>query len=186
MNSLKIDPDLSIHLFHAQEAGELYWLLNTNRIYLREWLPWVDGIQSPGQILSILQMWEKNSQEGSSFHFGIRFRGVLAGSISLHAIDWNNSQASIGYYIGEKWQGRGITLRTVTSVVNNAFYGHGLNRLEIRCGKDNQKSKAIPVKLGFRQEGIIRDGEYLNGNFHDLIVYGLLAREWKRRSFNPL
>ncbi|WP_079507832.1 GNAT family N-acetyltransferase [Mesobacillus jeotgali] len=183
MNYLRIDPELSINLFGTREAEELFWLLNLNRSYLRKWLPWVDGIQSPQQIFSVIQMWEKNSQEGSSFHFGIRFRGVLAGSISLHAIDWTNSQASIGYYIGEKWQGRGITLRTVKAVINHAFYGHGLNRLEIRCGKDNQKSKAIPVKLGFRQEGIIRDGEYLNGNFHDLIVYGLLAREWNIRAF---
>lgn len=182
MKYLKIDPELSINLFDTREAEELFWLLDSNRSYLRKWLPWVEGIQSPGQIFSVMQMWEKNSQEGSSFHFGIRNRGVLAGSISLHAIDWNNSQASIGYYIGESWQGRGITIRTVIAIINQAFYGHGLNRLEIRCGKDNQKSKAIPVKLGFHREGIIRDGEYLNGKFHDLIVYGLLAREWNGRS----
>ncbi|MCM3125359.1 GNAT family protein [Mesobacillus sp. AQ2] len=179
---LKTDSEISVNLFGSQDARELFWLLDTNRSYLRKWLPWVDGIQSPGQIHSVIQMWEKSSQEGSSFHFGIRYRGVLAGSISLHAIDWNNSQASIGYYLGEKWQGRGITIRAVNAVINHAFYGHGLNRIEIRCGKDNQKSKAIPVKLGFRKEGIIRDGEYLNGNFHDLIVYGLLAREWNGRS----
>lgn len=182
MNFLKMDPELNIHLLGTHEAGELFWLLDSNRSYLRKWLPWIDGINSPGQLYSVIQMWEKGSQEGSSFHFGIRYRGVLAGSISLHAIDWNNSQASIGYYLGEGWQGRGIIIRCVKTVIDHAFYGHGLNRIEIRCGKDNHKSKAVPVKLGFREEGVIRDGEYLNGNFHDLIVYGLLAREWKSRS----
>ncbi|CAM3781160.1 GNAT family N-acetyltransferase [Mesobacillus thioparans] len=181
MFSLKADPELSLHLFDTRVAGELFWLLDSNRSYLRKWMPWVDGIHSPGQISTVIQMWEKSSREGSSFHFGIRYRGVLAGSISLHAIDWNNSQASIGYYIAENWQGRGITVRTVKAMIDHAFYGHRLNRIEIRCGKDNHRSRAIPVKLGFTQEGVIRDGEYLNGNFHDLVVYGLLAREWKNR-----
>ncbi|WP_369385683.1 GNAT family N-acetyltransferase [Mesobacillus boroniphilus] len=83
--------------------------------------------------------------------------------------------------MSEKLQGRGITIRTAKAVINHAFYELGLNRIEIRCGKDNHKSKAIPKKLGFYEEGILRDGEFLNGNFHDLIVYGLLSREWQRR-----
>lgn len=181
MLTLKVDTELELRIFEPGEAGELFWLVDSNRRYLREWLAWIDGIQSPGQFYSVIQMWQKNFQEGSSSHFGIRYRGVLAGSISLHAIDWNNSQASIGYYLSEKLQGRGITIRTVKAVINHAFYELGLNRIEIRCGKDNDKSKAIPMKLGFYREGILRDGEFLNGNFHDLIVYGLLRREWQRR-----
>lgn len=181
MLTLKVDTELELRILETSEAGELFWLLDSNRRYLREWLPWIDSIQSPGQFYSVIQMWQKNYQEGSSIHFGIRYKGVLAGSISLHAIDWNNSQASIGYYLSEKLQRRGITIRTVKAVINHAFYELRLNRIEIRCGKDNHKSKAIPNKLGFYEEGVIRDGEFLNGNFHDLIVYGLLSREWHRR-----
>lgn len=181
MLTLKVDSELELRIFEPSEAGELFWLVDSNRRYLRKWLPWIDSIQSPGQFYSVIQMWQKNFQEGSSIHFGIRYKGVLAGSISLHDIDWNNFQGSIGYYLSEKLQGRGITIRTVKAVINHAFYKLGLNRIEIRCGKDNHKSKAIPKKLGFYEEGVIRDGEYLNRKFHDLIVYGLLSREWQRR-----
>ena len=181
MLTLKVDSELELRIFEHREAGELFWLVDSNRRYLRKWLPWIDGIQSPGQFYSVIQMWQKEYFEGSSIHFGIRYMGVLAGSISLHDIDWNNSQASIGYYLSEKLQGRGITIRTVKAVIKHAFYDLRLNRIEIRCGKANHKSKAIPKKLGFYEEGVIRDGEYLNGNFHDLIVYGLLSREWHRR-----
>ncbi|WLR54003.1 GNAT family protein [Mesobacillus subterraneus] len=180
MLTLKVDSELELRIFELSEAWELFWLVDSNRRYLREWLPWIDGIQSPCQFYSVIQMWQKNFQKGSSSHFGIRYRGVLAGSISLHAIDWTNSQASIGYYLSEKLQGRGITIRTVKAVIHHAFYELGINRIEIRCGKDNHKSKAIPKKLGFYEEGILRDGEFLNGHFHDLIVYGLLRREWQR------
>ena len=181
MLTIKVDSELELRIFEPQEAGELFWLVDSNRRYLGKWLPWIAGIQSPGQFFSVIQMWQRTHQEGKSSHFGIRYKGVLAGSISLHAIDWNNSQASIGYYLSEKMQGKGITVRTVKAVINHAFYELGLNRIEIRCGKDNHKSKAIPRRLGFFEEGVIRDGEYLNGNFHDLIVYGLLSREWHRR-----
>jgi ribosomal-protein-serine acetyltransferase len=178
MLTLKVDHEIELRIFEPLDAGELFWLVDSNRRYLRQWLPWIDGIQSPGQFFSVIQMWQKNYQEGSSRHFGIRYRGTLAGSVSLHGIDWNNSQASIGYYLSEKLQGRGITIRTVKAVINHAFHDLGLNRIEIRCGKNNHKSKAIPKKLGFYEEGVIRDGEFLNGTFHDLIVYGLLLREW--------
>lgn len=181
MLTLKVDSELELRIIEPHEAGELFWLVDSNRRYLRKWLPWIDGIQSPGHFYSVIQMWQKNYQEGNSIHFGIRYRGVLAGSISLHGIDWSNSQASIGYYLSENLQGRGITIRTVKAVITHAFYELGLNRIEIRCGKDNHKSQAIPRKLGFYEEGVIRDGEYLNGTYHDLIVFGLLSREWHGR-----
>ena len=181
MSVIKVDSELELRIFEPREAEELFWLVDSNRRFLRKWLPWIDGIQSPGQFFSVIQLWLRNHQEGSSTHFGIRYRGVLAGSISLHAIDRSNSQASIGYYLSEKLQGRGITVRSVKAIINHAFYELGLNRIEIRCGKDNHSSKAIPMKLGFIEEGVIRDGEYLNGRFHDLVVYGLLSREWHRR-----
>ena len=186
MSVIKVDSELELRIFEPREAEELFWLVDSNRRFLRKWLPWIDGIQSSGQFFSVIQLWLRNHQEGSSTHFGIRYRGVLAGSISLHAIDRSNSQASIGYYLSEKLQGRGITVRSVKALLNHAFYELGLNRIEIRCGKDNHSSKAIPMKLGFIEEGVIRDGEYLNGRFHDLVVYGLLSREWhRRRTLHP-
>ncbi len=180
MFALKVDSELELRIIVPNEAMELFWLVDSNRRYLREWLPWIDSLHTPSQFYSTIQMWQKTCQEGRSCHYGIRYRGALAGSASLHGIDWNNSQASIGYFLSERMQGRGITTRTVKGLINHAFYELGLNRIEIRCGKNNHKSKAIPERLGFYQEGIIRDGEYLNGHFHDLICYGLLSREWKR------
>jgi ribosomal-protein-serine acetyltransferase len=183
---LKVDSDLELRQFEQHEAGELFWLVDSNRFYLRKWLPWVDGMHSAGQFYSVLQMWHRQFYENDSYQLGIRYRGILSGSISLHGIDWSNSQASIGYYLAEKMQGKGIASKAVKAVINHAFKDLSLNRIEIRCGKDNYKSQGIPERLGFYREGIIRDGEYLNGRFHDLIVYGLLSREWakEKRSFS--
>ena len=56
----------------------------------------------------------------------------------------------------------------------------GLNRIEIKCAVGNNKSRAIPQKLQFKQEGILRQAELLNGKFIDLYLYAMLKEEWER------
>jgi len=98
--------------------------------------------------------------------------------IGLHSIDWANRKTSIGYYVAKEAQGKGIVTRSVRAVLDYAFRELELNRVEIRCGVSNWKSRAIPERLGFTNEGIIRDGEWLYDHYHDLVVYSMLAREW--------
>ncbi|MDF2039109.1 GNAT family N-acetyltransferase [Bacillus sp. CMF12] len=178
MFSLKADEDIELQLFQLHHSEELFNLVDRNRSHLREWLPWVDNMASPVQYHSIIPIWLKQFADNNGFNAGIRYQGKLAGSIGFHQIDWNNRQTSIGYYLAKDFEGSGIMTRSVQAMINHAFFDLKLNRIEIRCGIKNGKSRAIPERLGFRQEGIIRDGEYLYNRYHDLAVYGLLAREW--------
>lgn len=182
MFTLKVDSDVELQIFQQHHGEELFWMVNTNRDHLRKWLPWVDGMQSAVQYHSIIQMWLKQLSENNSYNLGIRYQGSLAGTISLHGMDWRNSQASIGYYLAENMQGKGIMIRAAKAIIDHAFFELGLNRIEIRCGRMNVKSQAIPKKLGFIHEGIIQDGEFINGGFHDLFVYGMLSRQWGKRN----
>jgi ribosomal-protein-serine acetyltransferase len=65
-----------------------------------------------------------------------------------------------------------------------AFSRLMLNKVEIRCATGNLKSCAIPQRLGFKQEGIIRQGEWLYDHFVDLNLYGLLVGEWMHSSLS--
>lgn len=181
MLSIKVDREIELHLLQSYHADELFWLVESNRDYLRTWLPWVDNMLAVEQFHLAIDKWQKQFQQKQGFHLAIRYRGVLAGCISLQGVDWFNSQASIGYYLIEKMQGKGIITRGIQAVISYAFFKLGLNRIEVRCGRNNFKSQAIPEKFGFKKEGIIRDGEFLNGRYHDLIVYGLLSREWQQK-----
>jgi ribosomal-protein-serine acetyltransferase len=178
MFTLKVDDEIELQLFELQHASELYWLVDSNRLYLREWLPWVDNMVSPASYHAIIPLWLKQFAENNGFNAGIRYNGQLVGSIGLHQIDWNHSQTSIGYYLAHSAQGKGIMTRAVKALLNYTFFSLGLNRVEIRCGVSNYKSRAIPERLGFTHEGIIRDGENLYGQFHDLAIYGMLSRDW--------
>ncbi|KAB2337103.1 GNAT family N-acetyltransferase [Cytobacillus depressus] len=175
---LKVDQDIELQLFQLHHCEELFQLVDHNRNHLREWLPWVDNMTSPIQYHEIIPIWLKAFAENNGINAGIRYKGQLAGCIGFHQIDWTNKQTSIGYYLGRGFERKGIMTRTVQALVNYAFLDLNLNRLEIRCGVGNKKSRAIPERLGFVQEGIIRDGEYLYNHYHDLVVYGMLARDW--------
>ena len=180
MFTLKVDRDIELQLFQLHHIDELFRLVDHNRTYLREWLPWVDTITEPYQYHSIIPIWLKQFADNTGFHTGIRYKGLLVGAIGLHHIDWNQSQTSIGYYLSQDAQGYGIMTRAVQALINYAFLELGLHRIELRCGEKNDKSKAIPTRLGFVQEGILRDGEKINGQFHNLVVYSMLSHQWTK------
>ncbi len=178
MFTLKVDHEIELLLFQRHHASKLFQLVEENRAHLSEWLPWVDSMNSPFQFETIIPVWLNQFAEGSSLNIGILYKGELAGSIGLHQIDWYNSTASVGYYLAKNAEGHGIMTRAVKALINYAFFELGLNRIDIRCGVNNIKSRAIPERLKFVTEGLIRDGEQLNGRFHDIIIYSMLAREW--------
>lgn len=178
MFTLKVDQEIEIQLFQIQHADELYTLVDKNRVHLREWLPWVDNMGSASQYYPIITDWLKQFSENRGFNGGIRFNGKLAGAIGFHHIDWQNRSTSIGYYLAEGAEGNGIMTRSVQALINYAFCDLQLQRIEIRCGIKNLKSRAIPERLGFTQEGIVRKAEFLYDHYHDLAVYGLLQEEW--------
>jgi SAM-dependent methyltransferase len=66
----------------------------------------------------------------------------------------------------------------VRALTSWAFYHKNLNRVTIHCASPNQKSRSIPERLGYVQEGVFRDGECLYGTYYDLVIYGVLRRDW--------
>jgi ribosomal-protein-serine acetyltransferase len=113
--------------------------------------------------------------------FVILAKYVMIGRIGLYNVDLNNKSASIGYWLDKEWLGKGVITRSCKAVIDDAFKRLQLNRIEIRAAVENTKSQAIPEKLGFKKEGIIRQGEFVNDHFVDLYVYSLLREEWESR-----
>ena len=70
--------------------------------------------------------------------------------------------------------------RACRALVDYAFSELGLNRIEIQCAVQNVKSRAIPERLDFTQEGVIRQAEWLYDHYNDHVIYGMLAEEWRQ------
>jgi ribosomal-protein-serine acetyltransferase len=146
---------------------------------LRQWLPWLDWSNSTADTAEYIRTAEARYRGANGFAAGIWIGPRLAGGIGLHAIDARHRSSSIGYWLSEEFRGAGVMTASCRAVVSTAFSHYGIHRLEIRCATGNRKSRAIPERLGFQQEGVLREAEWLYSHFVDLVVYSMLEQEWK-------
>jgi ribosomal-protein-serine acetyltransferase len=174
-----IDDDIELRLLEERHAEELFALTDQNREYLREWLPWVDDVTAVEDTKAFIRRSLDLFASNNGFQAGIWFQGRLAGVIGYHELDWTDRKTAIGYWLGAAFQGRGLMTRACQALVDYAFVELELNRVEIQCATGNRKSCAIPERLGFKKEGIIRQAEWLYDHSVDLVVYGMLKSEWQ-------
>ena len=179
MFSFNVDNQIKIEMLQQQHKEELFDLIDNNRDHLRKWLLWVDKRKSAQDFESIIPIWITNYANNNGFDAGIRYNGTLVGMIGLHFIDWKNRETSIGYFLAEQYQGKGIVTRCVRALVNYLFEEMEINRIEIQVAENNRRSIAIPEKLRFTQEGIKREGQWLYDHYENLIIFSMLKREWK-------
>ena len=175
---------LVMRLRITDDAAEVFAVIDANRAYLREWLPWVDSTEYVEVIAGVIESWNNQAEKGTDFVFGIFEDGKYVGNIGLHDIKRHNDSGMIGYWLAESAQGRGIMTACVRALTDFGFRGLGLNRIYIHAAVPNRKSRAVPERLGFVHEGTQRDGEKLYGIYFDLTVYGMLRREWVKTEAN--
>ncbi|NMP23949.1 GNAT family N-acetyltransferase [Sulfobacillus sp. DSM 109850] len=147
--------------------------------YIGAWLPFAKHTRAVEDTLAFIDTTLRSFAAGSEVNAGIWYQDKLVGTIGLH-INRSNQSASIGYWIGQAYEGRGIMTRSCRALITYAFGELALHRIEIRANMGNTRSRAIPERLGFQQEGIIREAFKLDDEFNDSVVYGLLDREWPR------
>lgn len=182
MFEIRIDDDTSLSLLEDQHAEELFALIDQNRAHLRKWLPWLDQNTKVEHTRSFIRSVLQQFAARNGFSCGIRFHGALVGVIGLHYIDWVNRKSSIGYWIAEPFQGRGLVSKACSALLDYLFDELKLNCVEIACAVENTRSRAIPERLGFTKEGILRQREWLYDHFVDHSVYSMLASQWRGRA----
>ena len=174
----RIGDDAELRLLEERHADSLFALIDGSRDHLRRWLPWVDGNQSAGDARAFIQGALRQFAANDGYQAGIWAGGELAGVVGHHKIDWGSRATSLGYWLGAGFQGRGLMTGAVRAMVDRAFAELRLNRVEIHCAVENRASRGIPARLGFREEGRLRQAEWLYDHFVDHVVYAVLAAEW--------
>lgn len=174
-----IDKELELKRLDNCDADELFALIDSNRLHLKQWLPWVDGVKNTDNLKGFIESTKQQYVNNDGFQAGIWYKDKLAGIIGFHSINWTHKSTSIGYWLGKEFEGKGIMTRACIVFIDYAFKHLKLNRIEIKCGEDNHKSRSIPKRLGFKNEGTLRQSEWLYDHFVSHIVYGLLTNEWE-------
>ncbi|WP_407271169.1 GNAT family N-acetyltransferase [Radiobacillus sp. PE A8.2] len=176
----KIDEDVSLRLFTEDDAEEFYQFTIRSKAYLREWLGWLDYIESAEDSANNIKSRLKGMVENGGYpkSFAIIYKGKIAGTIGFNDIHKTNRIGVVGYWLGEEFQGKGIMSKAFESLINYGFKELNLNRIEVSVAVENAKSRALPERFGFTEEGTIRQAEWLYDHFVDHVIYGLLADEW--------
>jgi ribosomal-protein-serine acetyltransferase len=178
MEYLHIDDDLHLAALKFSHAPLVYLAIEENRKYLRRWLPFVDQTRRKEDTETYIRMLLSEKEKSENEVFTIWHKGDFAGLAGFKDMDFVNHKAEIGYWLIEKMQGRGIMTRTVRKMIDYGFRNLNFNRIQIKVAVGNQKSAAIPVRLGMLPEGTERNGEFHTDRFFDLEIYSMLKREW--------
>jgi ribosomal-protein-serine acetyltransferase len=177
MLSPRLD-SLGVRPLEIEDAPELHVLVERNREHLARWMPWA-AEQDLGGTERFLAEAEEQFARNNGFQAAIEPEGEIVGVVGFHAVDWINRNTSLGYWLAADAQGQGTMTTTVRALVDFAFYEWELHRLEIHCAPENCRSRAIPERLGFREEATLREAELVGGRYLDSVVYGLLEEEWE-------
>jgi RimJ/RimL family protein N-acetyltransferase len=109
----------------------------------------------------------------------VKESNAFVGVTGLHEIDFKNRHANFGINIGEKsaWS-NGYGTEATSLMVQYAFETLNLNRIRLLVFKNNPRARRTYEKVGFRQEGVLRQERFSEGRYWDTITMALLRDEW--------
>lgn len=178
MLSLSINNLTELRLLQDEHTAALFALTDQNRSYLRQWLPWLDDTRTLEDTRRFIRAGLRQMENGNSFHMGIWYQANLTGVVSYNYISHEKRQTELGYWLGAQFQGKGLMTAACRRMTSYAFDNLKLQRVEIRCAVGNTKSRAIPIRLGFTEEGIVPQLEWLYDHYVDAVVYSMSAATW--------
>lgn len=164
---------LHLRLFEKKDAATVQQLCNNINIYKNTlYLPYPYTIDDA---FAWIETHKENFDKGRSYEFAItdKANGQLFGAISLshHSLFQHGEMA---YWIGEKYWGKGYGTEVAKAIVEFAFEVKQLHKVFARYFASNPASGRIMEKIGMIQEGILKDHIVKDGQYEDLVYYGII------------
>jgi ribosomal-protein-serine acetyltransferase len=172
---INIDTEIELKQLEQSDSRDIFKTIDSQREYLGKWLPFVAFTKEISDTEKFVDSVINAPEDRFEYVFTIRKENEFIGLIGFKDTDKLNKKTEIGYWLSERFQKQGIVTKSVEKLCDFAFNKQKINRVQIKCAVKNRPSINIPRKLGFKFEGIERDGELLTGNiFTDLEIYSKL------------
>jgi ribosomal-protein-serine acetyltransferase len=188
MFSHRLAEDAVLVLRTAAIADPYHEVLVANHERLARWEPWAVEPPIPEGTRSFLEAAGRSWLEGSELPVAIAVlvgdEWHLVGSVGLR-IDRYRRTGDIGFWIDGAHEGHGLMTRAVTAVLDEAFGSLGLDKVTLHTEVGNDRSRALAHRLGFVEEGVLREAITFPNERRDEVVYGLLATEWQSAARPP-
>lgn len=184
IHKLSIDEHTYLRALHPIDAAGIFQLIDNQRDYFIEWLPFVADMCSISDSQAAIAGMLYIPDASINPVFSIIHQETFAGMVGFKCTDIDNLRTEIGYWLSQDLQGKGIVTRSVAALCAYAFDTLSIHRIQIKCGVGNTPSNRVPQRLGFTHEGTERDGELLaNGEYTDIHVYSLLSSDQELKGF---
>jgi ribosomal-protein-alanine N-acetyltransferase len=140
-----------------------------------------EAFASIEQAIGIIQRFAEWFERQNGFRWGIALKAepaTLIGTCGLFAWHKPYRIATLGYELTPPYWRRGIMSEAVGAIVAYGFRELNLNKICALVVTDNLASAKLLERLSFRKEGVMRQAQFVNGKYDDLIAYALLREEW--------
>ena len=170
--------NVAIRLVRQRDARVLQQELLTNRAWLRPWeATSPDGPVSFDMRAGVRRLLQQY-RDGAGVPLVMEENGEVAGQLNVWGIARGSlASATIGYWVSERFAGRGITTISVALATDMCFDEMRLHRMEICIRPENSASLRVVEKLGFRYEGLRRRYIHINGDWRDHYAFALTRED---------
>jgi len=170
-----VDTNIRLKEIGLEDTEVIFNTITNERDYLSEWLPFVEHTHEISFTHSFIE--EYLNSERKDLTCAIYYQNQFVGLVGLKDTDTDNKKTEIGYWLSEAFQHKGIITCSCKTLISYAFDEMDINRIQIKAAEHNLKSQQIPLRLGFKREGIERDGELHSRGFVDLVIFSLLKAD---------
>ncbi len=178
MEHIRVNHKVRLEKINLSMAPVIFETIDHNRDYLQEWLPFVKYTQQVADTEAFIESVTGKDNKKDDI-FSIWYNEEFAGLIGFKDTDWVNRKTEIGYWLAKNMQGKKIVTSSVETLLKYAFQKQKLNRVQIKVAEANAKSESIPVRLGFKYEGLEREGELHIDKYLNLKIFSLLKSDWR-------
>ena len=174
----RLDEQRLLRPVEEADGDELYEVAAENRAMLAEWMPWAPDATADS-VREFIRSTRRQLAANEGFQAVIVSDGQIVGMIGFPRLSWVDRSCEIGYWLAGQAQGHGTMTLAARALTEHALVVWKLNRVAIRAGVGNVRSRAVAERLGFTFEGVLRQIErHPDGRYVDLAVYSMLAGEW--------
>lgn len=127
-----------------------------------------------------LSIQKEQTRTGTGVVFAITGKddGLLMGACGMELVA-DHRRGELGYWLGRDYWGKGYATEAAAAVVGWGFETLGLARISAARFSDNPTSGRVLEKIGMAREGVLRRHAFRDGEFRDMVMYGILREEWE-------
>lgn len=174
---------LLLRRFHRRDVPSLEEGVRSSLADLNEWLPWAHMDYTRDDAVAFVRDSIQAWREEKAFDFAIRNHQDPerhVGNISIWQTSRTGRIGEIGYWIRTDLAGRGYATEATRALMRVGFENLGLHKITLRIAVGNRGSERVAEKLGYTQEGLLREELLIRGNWMDHNLYSMLEGEFRR------